>query len=93
MRRTEKDWDIVIEPRGNLFTLNLKELWQYRDLLEMYIKREIVTFYKQTILGPIWFFIQPVFTTIVYMFVFGGLAGISTDLSLELFFGIANQNF
>jgi lipopolysaccharide transport system permease protein len=79
MRRTEKDWDIVIEPRGNLFTLNLKELWQYRDLLEMYIKREIVTFYKQTILGPIWFFIQPVFTTIVYMFVFGGLAGISTD--------------
>jgi lipopolysaccharide transport system permease protein len=72
-------WDLIIEPRASLFKLNLKELWQYRDLLEMYIKREIVTFYKQTILGPIWFFIQPVFTTIVYMFIFGGLAGISTD--------------
>lgn len=79
MVRNEKDWDIIIEPRGSLFKLNLKELWQYRDLLEMYIKREIVTFYKQTILGPVWFFIQPVFTTIVYMFVFGGLAGIPTD--------------
>jgi lipopolysaccharide transport system permease protein len=72
-------WDLIIEPRASLFKLNLKELWRYRDLLEMYIKRDIVTFYKQTILGPIWFFIQPVFTTIVYMFVFGGLAGISTD--------------
>jgi lipopolysaccharide transport system permease protein len=79
MVTTEKDWDIIIEPRESLFTLNLKELWHYRDLLEMYIKREIVTFYKQTILGPIWFFIQPVFTTIVYMFVFGGMAGIPTD--------------
>ena len=75
----DKDWDLVIEPKGNLFRLNLKEVWQYRDLLEMYIKREIVTFYKQTILGPLWFFIQPFFTTIVFMFVFGGLAGISTD--------------
>jgi lipopolysaccharide transport system permease protein len=79
MTKPGKDWDIIIEPRGNLFTLNLKELWQYKDLLEMYIKRDIVTFYKQTILGPVWFFIQPVFTTIVYVFVFGGLAGISTD--------------
>jgi lipopolysaccharide transport system permease protein len=79
MATIDKTWDIIIEPRGSLFKLNLKELWQYRDLLEMYIKRDIVTFYKQTILGPIWFFIQPVFTTIVYMFVFGGLAGISTD--------------
>ena len=74
-----KEFDIIIEPRGSLFRLNLKELWQYRDLLEMYIKRDIVTFYKQTILGPVWFIIQPIFTTIVYMFVFGGLAGIPTD--------------
>jgi lipopolysaccharide transport system permease protein len=79
MAARNNSWDIIIEPRESLFKLNLKEIWQYRDLLEMYIKREIVTFYKQTILGPIWFFIQPVFTTIVYMFVFGGLAGISTD--------------
>lgn len=76
---SEDNWTLEIRPRSRLLTLNLKEIWQYRDLLEMYIKREIVTFYKQTILGPIWFFIQPVFTTIVYMFVFGGLAGIPTD--------------
>jgi lipopolysaccharide transport system permease protein len=79
MKSNSESWDLIIEPKGNLFKLNLKELWKYRDLLEMYIKRDIVTFYKQTILGPVWFFVQPVFTTIVYMFVFGGLAGISTD--------------
>lgn len=79
MSDNTKEWDLVIEPRGSLFQLNLKEVWKYRDLLEMYIKRDIVTFYKQTILGPLWFFIQPVFTTIVFMFVFGGLAGIPTD--------------
>jgi lipopolysaccharide transport system permease protein len=70
---------LIIEPRSSLFSLNLKEIWQYRDLLEMYIKRDIVTSYKQTVLGPIWFFVQPIFTTIVFMFVFGGLAGIPTD--------------
>jgi len=79
MPLTNKPWDLVIEPRGNLFNLNFKELWQYRDLLEMYIKRDIVTFYKQTILGPIWYFVQPIFTTIVFMFIFGGLAKIPTD--------------
>lgn len=79
MSEIKKEWDIVIEPKSSLFSLNLKEVWHYRDLLQMYIKREIVTFYKQTILGPLWFFIQPLFTTLVFMFVFGGLAGISTD--------------
>lgn len=70
---------IVIEPKNSLFRLDLKEVWQYRDLLVMYIKRDIVTFYKQTILGPLWFLIQPLFTTLMFMFVFGGIAGISTD--------------
>lgn len=81
MMESSKDeqWDLVIQPKNGRFELNLREVWQYRTLLEMYIKREIVTTYKQTILGPVWFFIQPVFTTIVFMFVFGGLAGISTD--------------
>jgi len=79
MFELNKEWNIPIEPKGSLFSLNLKEVWNYRDLLEMYIKRDIVTFYKQTVLGPMWFFIQPFFTTIVFMFVFGGLAGISTD--------------
>lgn len=59
--------------------VDLKGLWRYRDLYFMYIRRDIVTQYKQTILGPLWYVIQPMFTTIMYMFVFGGLAGISTD--------------
>jgi lipopolysaccharide transport system permease protein len=73
------DWDTIIQPRNTLFSLNLSEVWRYRDLLIMYIHRDIVTFYKQTILGPLWFVIQPLFTTIMFMFVFGGIAGISTD--------------
>lgn len=69
----------VITPHHSLFDIDLKGLWQYRDLYVMYIRRDIVTKYKQTILGPLWYIIQPLFTTVMYMFVFGGLAGISTD--------------
>lgn len=68
-----------IKPESGLFEINLKELWEYRDLIVMYVKRDIVTFYKQTIMGPLWFIIQPILTTIMFMFVFGRLAGISTD--------------
>ena len=75
----EQNWDIIITNRNKLLSLNLHEVWRYRDLLTMYVKRDIVTFYKQTILGPMWFIIQPIFTTIMFMFVFGGIAGISTD--------------
>ena len=74
-----KDWDFIITNKSNLFNIDLGEIWRYRDLLTMYVKRDIVTFYKQTILGPLWFVIQPLFTTIMFMFVFGGIAGISTD--------------
>lgn len=69
----------VIKPQSSLLDLNLRELWHYRDLIRMYVKRDIVTFYKQTILGPLWFVLQPVLTTVMFMFVFGNLAGISTD--------------
>lgn len=69
----------IITPRRGLLDIDIKGLWRYRDLYVMYIKRDIVTKYKQTILGPLWYVIQPLFTTIMYMFVFGGLAGISTD--------------
>ena len=69
----------VIKPRKGLLELDLKSLWRYRDLWYMYVRRDIVTAYKQTILGPLWFLIQPILTTVIYMFVFGGLAGISTD--------------
>ena len=76
---TSQTWDIIIDNKRRLFSVDLKEVWRYRDLLRMYVKRDIVTFYKQTILGPAWFFIQPILTTIMFMFVFGGIAGISTD--------------
>lgn len=76
----EKDhWDIIIKPRGSNFSLNFKEVWRYRDLITMYIRRDIVTMYKQTVLGPIWYIIQPLFTALMYMFVFGGIAKIPTD--------------
>jgi lipopolysaccharide transport system permease protein len=73
------DWTLVIKPKKRWFDIDLKGLWRYRDLWYMYVRRDIVTYYKQTILGPLWFVIQPIFTTLMYMFVFGGLAGISTD--------------
>ena len=79
MNYEEEKWDIIIKPRSKKYTLNLKEVWQYRDLLMLYVKRDIVTMYKQTILGPLWFIIQPLMTTVMYMFVFGGIAGIATD--------------
>ena len=72
-------WDQVIKPKRSLFDIRFGELWNYRDLLFMFIKRDIVTLYKQTILGPIWFFIQPVLTMLVYIVVFSNIAKIPTD--------------
>ena len=72
-------WDLVLEPRGKLFDLQLKEVWKYRDLLVLFVKRDFVAQYKQTILGPLWHFIQPIFTTLVFLLVFGKIANISTD--------------
>lgn len=79
MNPTHDGWSMVIQPRKRLLDIDIKGLWRYRDLYRMYVRRDIVTVYKQTILGPLWFVIQPILTTIIYMFVFGGLAGISTD--------------
>lgn len=78
MRIMETEYT-TIKPQSSLLDINLRELWQYRDLVYMYTKRDIVTFYKQTILGPLWFVVQPILTTVMFMFVFGNLAGISTD--------------
>ena len=72
-------WDQVIEPHGKLFDLNLKEVWRYRDLLWLFVKRDFTAQYKQTILGPLWHFIQPVFTTLMFLFIFGRIANIPTD--------------
>lgn len=90
------NWDLIIEPQTSLLDLNLKDVWRYRDLLWMFVKRDFVSFYKQTILGPLWFFIQPLFTTITYTFIFGGLANLSTDdLPQPLFYmaGITAWNY
>lgn len=92
----ENNWDMVIEGRSSLFDLKLAEVWRYRDLLRMFVKRDFVSFYKQTVLGPLWFFIQPLFTTIIFTFVFGNLAGLSTDgLPQPLFYlaGITAWNY
>ena len=72
-------WDLIIEPKATLLDLNIRELWQYRDLLWLFVKRDFTAQYKQTILGPLWHFIQPVFTTIVFLMVFGKIANIPTD--------------
>ena len=74
-----ENWTTVIKPRNKLFEVNLKEIWDYRDLLTIFVKRTITVQYKQTVLGPLWWIIQPAFTVIMYMVVFGGIAGIPTD--------------
>ena len=91
-----EQWDLVIEPEGHLFDLKFNEVWHYRDLLWLLVRRDFVSFYKQTVLGPVWFFIQPLFTTIIYTFIFGSLAGISTEgLPAPLFYiaGITSWNY
>lgn len=75
----ENKWDIVIKPRERLLSVDLGEIWRYRDLCSLFVKRNIVTQYKQTILGPLWYVIQPALTVVMYMVVFGGIAGIPTD--------------
>ncbi len=89
-------WDQIIEPQGKLLDLNLKEVWRYRDLLWLFVKRDFTAQYKQTILGPLWHFIQPIFTTIMFLFIFGKVANIPTDgIEPILFYmsGIAIWNY
>ncbi|AHM59917.1 ABC transporter [Flammeovirgaceae bacterium 311] len=92
----DEGWTLDIQPSTSLFDLQLKEVWQYRDLLQMFVKRDFVATFKQTILGPIWFFIQPVFTTIIFTFVFSNVAGITTEgIPPALFYlaGIIGWNY
>lgn len=77
--KDQQEWTTVIKPKRKFFSFGLKDLWRYRDLYSIYVVRNITTVYKQTILGPLWFFIEPIFSTLMYTFVFGGIAGISTD--------------
>ncbi len=75
----EDNWDLVIKPKSSLIDLRLGELWKYRDLLLLFVKRDFVAVYKQTILGPLWFFIQPILTTAMFALVFGYFGGLKTD--------------
>ncbi|HLU84508.1 MAG TPA: ABC transporter permease [Vicingaceae bacterium] len=91
-----KQWDIIIQPKRSVFEINLKQLYKYKDLLFLFVKRDVVTIYKQTILGPIWFFVQPILTMVIYVFVFGNIANISTDgIPQPLFYlaGIVMWNY
>ena len=82
-----QEWDMEIKPHDNLLNLHLKDVWHYRDLLWLLVRRDFVSFYKQTIFGPLWFFIQPIFTTITYVIVFSKLAKISTaEIPAPLFY-------
>lgn len=79
MKEDKSEWTSVIEPHERLLKVNLREVWNYRDLCSLFIKRNITTQFKQTIFGPLWYIIQPVMTVVIYMVVFGGIAKISTD--------------
>jgi lipopolysaccharide transport system permease protein len=76
---TEPGWDLVIQPKAGWFDLHLRDLWRYRDLIMLFVRRDFVAQYKQTILGPLWFLIQPLLTTLTFTLVFGNIAKLSTD--------------
>lgn len=91
MEPEKEHWDIVIKPNNKRFSLNLSEVWKYRDLVLLYVKRDIITVYKQTILGPLWYIIQPVFTAFMYTMVFGNIANIPTDGIPHMIFYMSAQ--
>lgn len=79
MNTTTKDWTTIIKPKDKLLSVDFGELWRYRDLCMLFVKRNITTQYKQTVLGPLWYLVQPMLTTFTYMVIFGGIAKIPTD--------------
>lgn len=87
----DKKWTTIISSKNRLLDLKLKEVWMYRDLIYLFVHRDIKTKYKQTILGPMWFIIQPLFTTIVQTIVFGGFAGLPTDGIPQFLFYMAGN--
>lgn len=92
----DKQSTYQISSKQSVFDLNLREVWQYRDLLLMLVKRDFITFYKQTILGPLWFVVQPLLTTAIYVVLFGNIAKLSTDGTPQILFylsGITVWNY
>lgn len=88
MIEKHSDWLYEISPKKNLFDINFKEIWRYRDLLFLFVKRDIVTVYKQTILGPLWYLIQPLFTSIIFTLVFNNIANIQTGTVPSFLFNL-----
>lgn len=91
-----ENWDLEIRPQGSILNLHLKEIWRYRDLLVLFVRRDFIAVYKQTILGPLWHVLQPIFTTITFTVIFNRFAGISTDgvpAPLFYFAGVTIWNF
>lgn len=96
VHQEKEHWTEIIEPKTSLLDLRLNEIWKYRDLVMMFVRRDFVANYKQTILGPIWFFLQPLLTTITFILIFGRVAGLSTDgLPMTVFYlaGITIWNY
>jgi lipopolysaccharide transport system permease protein len=92
----QQSWDLIIQPQTRWLDLQLRDVWRYRDLLFLFVKRDFVAQYRQTILGPLWHFISPIFTTITYTIIFGNIAQLSTDGTPKTVFylsGIAIWNF
>lgn len=85
----DTEWLYEIKPRGKFIDLNFKEIWRYRDLLALFVKRDIVTVYKQTILGPLWYLIQPLFTSVIFTLVFNNVAGIDTGTVPSFLFNLS----
>jgi lipopolysaccharide transport system permease protein len=75
----DREWSMIIEPQRRLFDLHLGDLWRYRDLVLLFVRRDFVAVYKQTILGPLWYLIQPILTTVIFTFIFGSIAKLPTD--------------
>lgn len=92
-----EDWLYTISPKKKLIDLNFKEIWRYRDLLFLFVKRDIITQYKQTVLGPLWYFIQPLFTSVIFTLIFNNLASIPTGSGVPSFLfnlaGITSWNY
>ena len=85
----DKDWDLIIKPQNKWYQIDFASIWRYRDLLMLLVRRDFVAQYKQTILGPLWFLIQPLFTSLAYVLIFGNIAKISTDGNPKMLFYMA----
>jgi len=88
---SNESWDTIIRPHAGWFDLHLGDLWRYRDLILLFVRRDFVAQYKQTILGPLWFIIQPLLATVVFTIVFGNIAGLSTDGMPKPLFYLSGQ--